>query len=700
MVRLAELLDRIGLISVFFLGFSACNFVSTRDLLDATTLARTRVIVATPSDGSTNFPPGGTLILTASATLKLSSLSNITLNSASGAMINLQVLESGNDTYALVPANGLASSTAYTLTIPASVVDMQGRAISPAVITRFSTYDSSGISVANHNLGSIFAEGTTTINASITFNRPVSGVTFSSTSLSVQADSGCLNCTTLSSLSGSGAGPYTFTISGLLSASTYLVNLGSDIKDANGISANTQVTFNIGPSFTLVKNPVGRGTYSDGWGMQDHAPRIAVDPSGNVYVGGTFTGTANFGGGNRTVAAGTIALYLAKFDASGAYLWDIMYDLPLNAGEHIYGMVADASGVYFTGLFCNQYTWPGQGLIGTNGKCNGFLAKVNSAGTNAWAGALSSGSPNSSLRSLRFDRSGNLVVLYGNNSATTSSTFSKMGALTGCGTGDANSGNSWLFGVNATTGACQWSANQFFWISANHTPQDFDFDSTNMYVAGVLSSNAYVGVFTYNSTTTAPVASASYNATGGNSGGTGIVKDPSSNDLYVAGTTGIATNFNCSPTPCTSVGSSSNDAFLMRIPTTLGNPVWARSYGGTASDNYLGIGFSNNRVRLLMNYDGTIYNSNTINFGCGSMKGIGSLDQLLITTDTSGNFTGGRFIGSSTTDIVGTVSNLNGFAMDSSGKIYGALYMGQGKIGSTPVNISNAPPDLTFWRME
>ncbi|MFO1469564.1 MAG: Ig-like domain-containing protein [Turneriella sp.] len=681
---------------------SACNIVSTRELLDATTLTRTRVIVGDPTDGSNAFPPGGTIIIAASATLRTSTLMNITLISAAGKSESFQVTERGNDVYALTPVNGLASATAYVLTIPTAVVDLQGRAIASAVSVSFSTYDSSGISVVSHNLGSVFPEGTTTVNASITFNRPVNGVAFSSTALSVSADSGCLNCSTLSSLSGSGAGPYTFTISGLLSASTYLVNLGSDIKDANGISANTQVAFSIGPAFTLAKNPIGRGVYSDGWGMQDHAPKIATDPSGNIYVGGTFSGTINFGGGNRTVTLGTFALYLAKYDSSGNYLWDTMFDMPSGASEHLQGMVADATGVYLTGLFCNQYTWPGQGLIGTSSKCNGLVAKVNAGGTTSWASAISSsGSGNSSTRGLRLDRSGNLVVVYATNSATSSSTFSKMGALTGCGAGDGNGGSYWLVGINASNGACQWTTSQFLWVSANHAFVDMDFDASNMYVAGVLSGNAYVGRFTYNSTNVAPVSAASYTATGGNSGAWGIVKDPANNDLYVAGVTGVATNFNCSPTPCTSVGSASNaDVFLLRIPTTFGNAVWAKSYGGTAADNFLGIGFSNNRIRLLMNYDATIFNTYNNSFGCATMKGIGSLDQLFITSDTSGNFTGGRFIGSSVTDIVGAAGNLSGFSMDASGKIYGALYMGQGKIGSTSINISNSPPDLAFWRME
>jgi hypothetical protein len=52
---------------------------------------------------------------------------NITLISAAGKSESFQVTERGNDVYALTPVNGLASATAYVLTIPTAVVDLQGR---------------------------------------------------------------------------------------------------------------------------------------------------------------------------------------------------------------------------------------------------------------------------------------------------------------------------------------------------------------------------------------------------------------------------------------------------------------------------------------------------------------------------------------------------------------------------------------------
>jgi hypothetical protein len=48
--------------------------------------------------------------------------------------------------------------------------------------------------------------------------------------------------------------------------------------------------------------------------------RVAADASGNVYVTGGFSGTAQFGTTNLT-SGGTIDVYLAKYDSAGNFLW-------------------------------------------------------------------------------------------------------------------------------------------------------------------------------------------------------------------------------------------------------------------------------------------------------------------------------------------------------------------------------------------
>ncbi len=51
------------------------------------------------------------------------------------------------------------------------------------------------------------------------------------------------------------------------------------------------------------------------------SPTHAVDPEGNVFLAGSFVGSADFGGGIITTAGGRTEAFLAKYDASGAYKW-------------------------------------------------------------------------------------------------------------------------------------------------------------------------------------------------------------------------------------------------------------------------------------------------------------------------------------------------------------------------------------------
>ncbi|MDZ7848264.1 MAG: hypothetical protein U5L96_16740 [Owenweeksia sp.] len=63
--------------------------------------------------------------------------------------------------------------------------------------------------------------------------------------------------------------------------------------------------------------PIGNSSY-------DVARSTATDAAGNVYVGGRFSGTVDFDPSANTanlVSANGSDIFLAKYDASGNYLW-------------------------------------------------------------------------------------------------------------------------------------------------------------------------------------------------------------------------------------------------------------------------------------------------------------------------------------------------------------------------------------------
>jgi hypothetical protein len=106
---------------------------------------------------------------------------------------------------------------------------------------------------------------------------------------------------------------------------------------------------------------------------------IALDNAGNVLVAGSFTGTVNFGGGNRTSNnLNQSDIFITSISPTGNYLWDVTF---AGAGDdNATSIVCDASNnIIITGNIANSVDLdPG---IGTSLTGQGmFVAKYNSIG--------------------------------------------------------------------------------------------------------------------------------------------------------------------------------------------------------------------------------------------------------------------------------------------------------------------------------
>lgn len=109
---------------------------------------------------------------------------------------------------------------------------------------------------------------------------------------------------------------------------------------------------------------------------------VAVDALDNIYVAGSFSGTTNFGGINRTSAGGS-DIMVVKYDQTGAWLWDKTFG---DASDQFANDIAvDASSnVYISGGFDGSANFGG-GVLTSLGGRDLFIAKFNSAGTYVWA---------------------------------------------------------------------------------------------------------------------------------------------------------------------------------------------------------------------------------------------------------------------------------------------------------------------------
>ena len=132
-------------------------------------------------------------------------------------------------------------------------------------------------------------------------------------------------------------------------------------------------------------NPNGAHVWSKRFGDIDgyqEAWSVAIAPSGDVVVVGYFRGTVDFGGG-PLVSAGGEDIFVAKFNPSGAHVWSRRYG---DADWQVARSVAvNAIGqVILTGEFYGQVDFGGGALVSA-GSGDIFIAKLNSSGTYLWS---------------------------------------------------------------------------------------------------------------------------------------------------------------------------------------------------------------------------------------------------------------------------------------------------------------------------
>jgi hypothetical protein len=153
-------------------------------------------------------------------------------------------------------------------------------------------------------------------------------------------------------------------------------------------------------------------TYTPTWSHGLGGPAlVAVDPSGNVYVTGSFSGTLNLGTGNLVSAGGTDIL-LAKYNPSGTCLWSKSFGA--GGPDAGIGIALDAAGnVAITGEFVGNVDFGGGPLASSGGSADIFLAKFNSAGSHVWSKRFGDTTSTDVGRSVAFDSAGNVIVTGG-----------------------------------------------------------------------------------------------------------------------------------------------------------------------------------------------------------------------------------------------------------------------------------------------
>jgi hypothetical protein len=119
---------------------------------------------------------------------------------------------------------------------------------------------------------------------------------------------------------------------------------------------------------------------------------VATDKNGNLVISGGFTGTADFGGGAVTAPMMKPNPFVATYDGSGAFKWQVQLGGPSVFGYHVAAAFTSGGDVivggdYDGGSLVVPLAAGGSSTLANNGSRDIFVAKLTNAssGKAAWA---------------------------------------------------------------------------------------------------------------------------------------------------------------------------------------------------------------------------------------------------------------------------------------------------------------------------
>ena len=253
---------------------------------------------------------------------------------------------------------------------------------------------------------------------------------------------------------------------------------------------------------------LGFGSYTD-----DICYSIAVDPLGNLYSTGSYSGYCDFDPGPGSYMLNYIgsvsSIFISKLDASGNFVWaKSMNSWYVNEGRSIY---ADAVGNVFTmGIFGDAMDFdPGPGTYYMNpvpsyfGATDVFISKLNSSGVFLWARSFG-GIWWDEGRSVFADPSGNVYIAGSYNfiadfdpgmnivNLTPGGCYiNKLGPCITTPSAPINTTlvNDQIICSGLTTTLSAWGAGTLYWYAASTTTTILN--SGSVYITPVLSTGSY-----------------------------------------------------------------------------------------------------------------------------------------------------------------------------------------------------------------
>jgi hypothetical protein len=387
---------------------------------------------------------------------------------------------------------------------------------------------------------------------------------------------------------------------------------------------------------------------SFGGSSNDVGYSIKVDASGNVYTTGYFQGTGDYDPGAGTAnltSAGNYDVFIQKLDASSNLIWAKSFG---GAGrDYGHSIAVDASGnVYTTGYFEQTVDFdPGAGTsnLTSVGARDVFVQKLDASGNFLWARSFG-GTSNDYARCISVDASGNAY--------TTGYFQGTVDFDPGAGIDNHTSaGNNDCFVQKLdASGNFVWSktfggslADQALSIAVDASGNAY----TAGYFAGTSDFDPGVGIDNHTSAGSNDVFVQKLDASGnliwaksfgGSSSDVGIyLAVDASGNVYTTGYLRGTVDFDPGAgTTNLTAAVTNDDSFVQKLDAS-GNFVWAKTFGGTGTDNARSI---------TVDASGNVYTtglfSQTADFdpgaGTANLTAVGNFDVWVQKLDPSGNY--------------------------------------------------------------
>ncbi|WP_343748083.1 SBBP repeat-containing protein [Fluviicola sp.] len=432
---------------------------------------------------------------------------------------------------------------------------------------------------------------------------------------------------------------------------------------AGGALLITSATANAQVNLQWVKNMGGTSA--------DLGQATVVDTAGNIYITGTFYGTADFdpGAGVANLTSADLGdIFVAKYDSNGNYVWAKRMG---GAGSDVGNSIAvDAAGnVYTTGYFWNTVDFdPGAGVVNltSGGYSDIFVSKLDSNGNYVWAKSMiGTGTKDDYGNSITLDAAGNVYTTGYFENTVDFDPGAGVANLTSTGGTDIfvskldNNGNYvWAKNIGGTANDQGNSiaidaAGNIYTTGAFIGTVDFDPGSgaTNLTSAG--GANVFVSKLDNNG---------DYVWAKGMGGtkGSSIAIDAAGN-VHTTGFFSGTRDFDPGSGVANLTSAGINDIFVSKLDNN-GSYLWAKGMGGTGID-YV--------TSMALDATGNVYTTGyfpgTANFnpaGTANLTSAGANDIFVSKLDNNGNYVWAKNIGGASHDYG------QGIALDASGNIY------------------------------